>query len=389
MVKVWNESTVGLGDKMAGRRAWRDSSTEERGKMAVAKEAVTAEEGGREEDSLMGSRWREERDKLERIRELRRIVGEEMKTCSEERKRQEKSLAKLKEMEGVWKVRADRIDSLLDELEKEAEEAGVRRRRDKERMEMEEVEKGTCGRRDSRGMKRGEGGNRREENKGAVTRREKRNVVNRGGKGDGKIEWESGGSSSEGEEIGDTEREEEEKSRAEWEEEEGARRRYEEEKRRKNIAIKGLMIDEGKNVTEEVRKWLGRKLGVQCRVIGCTRSGDVWIARLGEESDKRDVMERRYKLRGEKEYITHDVGWEERRKREEMLRWAYDLRKRGSEIELGNNWVGIDGRWRRWIEVREEVKRVGTRSNAEVQMRGRRENRTGVKDKEGRARSEM
>lgn len=128
--------------------------------------------------------------------------------------------------------------------------------------------------------------------------------------------------------------------------EKSERKYMEEERKRKNIVIRGLEIQEGKNAMREIERWLKEKLGYENRIVGCERSGEVWIVRLSREEDKREIMERKYRLRGGKEFIGHDLCWEDRRKTEEMLQWTNKQMSWELEIQIESGWLKIKGKRR-------------------------------------------
>lgn len=93
--------------------------------------------------------------------------------------------------------------------------------------------------------------------------------------------------------------------------------------KRNYIIIKGLRIKE-ENIKEEVEKWL-KRIGVDTKLEKARRISkrikDVIIAEIGNEEEKRKIMENKEKLRGSRIWIDDYLTPEER-----SMRWF--IRKR-------------------------------------------------------------
>lgn len=105
---------------------------------------------------------------------------------------------------------------------------------------------------------------------------------------------------------------------------------------------------------EDIEKWLKQKVDVECKVTNCRQSGTVTIAKIESEEKKREIMRKKYKLRGEKFYIENDLSWEERRTQEQITRWAKGQRAKGEEIKVGFGRIRIKGRWKSWAKIKQE-----------------------------------
>lgn len=94
----------------------------------------------------------------------------------------------------------------------------------------------------------------------------------------------------------------------------------EREERKKNILIRGLGMKEGKR-RDAVEEMLER-IEVKVEIEEVKRLGGdkdkrkelIWV-RLGNEAQKRKVMEKKFKLRGKKERILEGWTWKERKMR--------------------------------------------------------------------------
>lgn len=120
----------------------------------------------------------------------------------------------------------------------------------------------------------------------------------------------------------------------------------EKEERKNNIVIKGIgltkEVEEGKKRREEwVKGFLTEKIGIECKVEYCRRSGTVIIVKLDSEETKREVMRNKNKLKGETIYIENDLTWEERKTQERISRWAKTQKEKGKEVKIGMGRVKI------------------------------------------------
>lgn len=98
----------------------------------------------------------------------------------------------------------------------------------------------------------------------------------------------------------------------------------EREERRKNVIIKEVEVKEGKRREAVERKLgiVGTKMGIQeIKRIGREgdKEGEMILVKLRNEKQKKEVIEKKKRLRGRKESVMEDWTWKERR-----MRWKFE-----------------------------------------------------------------
>lgn len=139
----------------------------------------------------------------------------------------------------------------------------------------------------------------------------------------------------------------------------------EKEERRNNIVIKGMRITGGENCRGEVLKghvtrMLEEKLDLRdkdCKIETCRWSGNVIIAKIRSEEEKKEVMKRKNKLKGGQLYIENDLTWEERQIQSMLNKWAKSEKNKNVDIKIGMGKARINGVWKFWGEIEKEVRR--------------------------------
>lgn len=48
------------------------------------------------------------------------------------------------------------------------------------------------------------------------------------------------------------------------------------------------------------------------------------------------------------------MSYEDRKRQEEMVRWAREMRAKGRDVKVGQGAVKLDGIWRRWRDMEGE-----------------------------------
>lgn len=66
-------------------------------------------------------------------------------------------------------------------------------------------------------------------------------------------------------------------------------------------------------------------------------------------------MRNKNKLKGKNIFINNDLTWEERKLQEKLNKWAKEEREKGRSIHVGLASVKIEGKWRKWEEIKEEI----------------------------------
>lgn len=73
------------------------------------------------------------------------------------------------------------------------------------------------------------------------------------------------------------------------------------------------------------------------------------VVRLGSREQKRQVMEKKRKLKGRKERIEDDLTWEERKMKWKVEEIAEERRK-GNRVWTGYGKIRINEKWWKWDE---------------------------------------
>lgn len=197
----------------------------------------------------------------------------------------------MKELREVKKWRED-LRKIKEKVKEGIKEQGRELKREVEEM-----------RREFRDME-GRWGKEREELRVRVKKLEEKMETLESGRGRGEEEEEGGKEM----EAGVTERVKEIKRKMEW---------REKEESKKNIIMRGVEVKEEKRreAVERVLGMVGAKVDIQevKRLRGDgDKEGEIILVKLGNEKQKREVMERKSKLRGRKEKIMEDWTWKER-----------------------------------------------------------------------------
>lgn len=135
--------------------------------------------------------------------------------------------------------------------------------------------------------------------------------------------------------------------------------------RERNIVIKGEK-NVGENLSVWVNELLKDRLGVEVKIEAVWRGGNVIVAKLGSIEERRIVMANKAKLAGTKIFIESDLSFEERKRQEEIGRWAKGKRELGMRVKVGLGRVLIGNRWIAWedkkalkeIEIRQQEART-------------------------------
>lgn len=135
--------------------------------------------------------------------------------------------------------------------------------------------------------------------------------------------------------------------------------RREREVRRRNVVIKGVKVGEGDEWIREVEGMWG-KMGVEGGRRDMRRIGgaDKWgrgmvLVEMEGLEKKRELMRAKRRLKGERVWIEDDLTKEERRVRWLVEREAEAERAKGKRVQVGYMRLWVDGKLRRWDEIRE------------------------------------
>lgn len=134
----------------------------------------------------------------------------------------------------------------------------------------------------------------------------------------------------------------------------------ERKERRRNIIVKGLVTKEGEK--REVIGKIIREVGVEVEVKDMSRVGtreegkEFWLVRLGSEEQKREVMKRKRRLKGDKMRITDDLTWRERKIKWKLEEIARSEEGRGKKVWVRYGKIRIGEEWWIWDEEEEVLK---------------------------------
>lgn len=126
------------------------------------------------------------------------------------------------------------------------------------------------------------------------------------------------------------------------------------EERRNNIVIRRLEGEGGtkekvERIMEEIEanvemEWIRKIRGKEGGV------GEMVVVRLGSREQKRQVMEKKRKLKGRKERIEDDLTWEERKMKWKVEEIAEKERRKGNRVWTGYGKIRINEKWWKWDE---------------------------------------
>jgi len=153
----------------------------------------------------------------------------------------------------------------------------------------------------------------------------------------------------------DTEENEKMKKELEWIVEEAER-----ERRRKNVIINGLEMQNKEKLTE----WFAQKLEINVGVkkIWKIRNAEKTIGiQLESKEQKFEIMKKKSKLRGEKDqiYINDDATWKERQNKREVIKKRRELELSGMKCNIGYNKIITEKEVFYWNERLEKWFRRG------------------------------
>lgn len=135
--------------------------------------------------------------------------------------------------------------------------------------------------------------------------------------------------------------------------------------RRNNIVLEGVRLDEGdvlrkENLKNWVQKFLEEKIKTKVPVVNCRESGNEIIASLElNEEDKKEVMQNKNRLKGDRIFIENDLTYKERKIQERIYKWVKLERDKGEEVKIRIGKVRVKGVWRNWRETEKEMNGTG------------------------------
>lgn len=103
------------------------------------------------------------------------------------------------------------------------------------------------------------------------------------------------------------------------------------------------------------------------------------VVKLGNEGQKREVLEKKRSLRGRRERIMEDRTWKERKMKWKIEEIARKEERKGRRVWVGYGRIKIDEQWWSWDEEEEILKDGRGNIRGEKQGEGRGERIEGIK----------
>lgn len=133
---------------------------------------------------------------------------------------------------------------------------------------------------------------------------------------------------------------------------EGKLEKQEKERKKNNIVIKGLKVEET-NVKSEVQKFLEKEMGVEGVVnnaykIGKQKGKELIVAEMNDIEAKNEVMNKKKNLGKTQVYIENDLTVAERQIQNAIKQIAFNERKQGKKTKIGYQKLKIDGMDYKW-----------------------------------------
>lgn len=132
--------------------------------------------------------------------------------------------------------------------------------------------------------------------------------------------------------------------------------------RRNNIIIKGLPYDSIKK-EDDVSNWIEANIGVKVKIAGEWKLGDREREVIGAEVEnwqqKREIMKNKHKLAGKRIFIEDDLTKSELHIQRTLLQLAKEEREKGRAAKVAYKRIQINGIWKTWNELEEEVAAEG------------------------------
>lgn len=123
----------------------------------------------------------------------------------------------------------------------------------------------------------------------------------------------------------------------------------EREDKKKNILIRGIEVKDGKRreAVEEIFKLLEIKADIrEIKGLGgeMGKGKKMLLIKLGCEEQRKEIWEKKNRLKGRKERILEDWSWKERR-----MRWLEEIARKkereGKRVWIGYGKIRIDDQW--------------------------------------------
>jgi len=147
----------------------------------------------------------------------------------------------------------------------------------------------------------------------------------------------------------------------------------------KKLRIPREVESDRKKCVEWATRLIKDKLCVDAKVVGCRESGAVVVIRLENEEEKKEVMQNKFRLKGESIFIENDLSWEDRNVQVRINRWVKEQKGKGLEVKIGVGRVRVKGIWRTWADIERE----GLDGEKMREEEGRRNEAEGLGEDEG------
>lgn len=135
----------------------------------------------------------------------------------------------------------------------------------------------------------------------------------------------------------------------------------EREKRRNNIVVQGLMLEDDGMLTpkEPMENFMKKQLEIDVGVKSAVKLGrKTYLVELDNANEKMKVMKNKNKLRNYKEgkvYINDDMSKKEREIQGKIRKAAQEEKKKGKKTKIGYQKVFVDDQEWKWCEDEERL----------------------------------
>uniref|UniRef100_A0A1Y1M2F4 Uncharacterized protein n=1 Tax=Photinus pyralis TaxID=7054 RepID=A0A1Y1M2F4_PHOPY len=144
--------------------------------------------------------------------------------------------------------------------------------------------------------------------------------------------------------------------------------RLERERRRNNVVVSGLELDnDPSSLKEDIGNFIQQELGVGVNIKTAFKIGPkLCLIQLETFEDKIKILQNKMKLRNmgeEKVFINNDLTRKERDIDKQIRKRAEEERKLGKTVKIGYQKITIEGREWRWNRRKNAVEEVASNGN--------------------------
>lgn len=146
----------------------------------------------------------------------------------------------------------------------------------------------------------------------------------------------------------------------------------EREKRRNNVVVSGLIIDNSNpaDLREGMKNFIQQKLEVSVPIKTAYKIGPkMCVVQLESFEDKVKLMQNKWKLKnmeGDKVFFNNDLTRKEREGDKQIRKKAEEERKQGKTVKIGYQKVTIEGKEWRWSADKNTLEEIKSKENLNV-----------------------